>query len=71
MSWLGEGGYLVDIGAGDGISNSNSRWLLESRSWSGLLLIDIDGTDYWVLATSPPLPGRPPPHTPNTTWLLL
>lgn len=31
-------GVLVDIGAADGQTNSNSRYLIESRNWEGLLV---------------------------------
>jgi hypothetical protein len=52
---------LVDIGAGDGVRWSNTYWLL-LRGWKGIgveadgierdfgvLSLDIDGNDYWVL----------------------
>lgn len=31
-------GFLVDIGAMDGITYSNSRYLIENNSWSGILV---------------------------------
>jgi FkbM family methyltransferase len=31
-------GFLVDIGAMDGITYSNSRYLIQSKSWSGVLV---------------------------------
>jgi FkbM family methyltransferase len=31
-------GFLVDIGAMDGITYSNSRYLIEDKSWSGILV---------------------------------
>ncbi len=33
-----ENGYVVDIGAVDGIVNSNSRYLISNLKWSGLLV---------------------------------
>lgn len=31
-------GYVVDVGAADGKTNSNSRYLIESHEWNGLLV---------------------------------
>jgi FkbM family methyltransferase len=31
-------GFLVDVGAMDGITYSNSRYLIENKSWSGILV---------------------------------
>jgi FkbM family methyltransferase len=31
-------GCLVDVGAADGITNSNSRYLIENLEWSGILI---------------------------------
>jgi FkbM family methyltransferase len=31
-------GFLVDIGAMDGVTYSNSRYLIEHKSWSGILV---------------------------------
>lgn len=33
-----QNGVLVDVGAADGITNSNSRFLIKNNNWSGILI---------------------------------
>lgn len=33
-----EDGFLVDVGAGDGIVNSNSRYLIKDKNWRAILI---------------------------------